>query len=156
MKDVLDQEITGSPATVLIGGRSHQLAYPMHNIIVYKQRTGDSLFDVEAWPRIDLKQDPERWLACLWAGLHLQQEDKVWKAPYTFEELGALVDFRNAGEISSAMVKALTRYLPKPDPKAPAPGEPALDASEPRKVSLTSNNSGVERADVSASPVLSS
>ena len=156
MKDILEQEITGSPVTVLICGRSHELAYPMHNVIVYKRCTGDSLFDVDAWPRIDLTEDPERWLACLWAGLHLQMEDKSWKAPYTIEELGALVDFRNAGEISSSMVKALTRYLPKPDPKAPAPGEPAPEASQTRKASPISTSSGVELAAVSASAAMNS
>jgi hypothetical protein len=122
--DVLEKEITGGPVTVEIRGSLRALAYPMHNVIVYKQQTGDSLFAAESWQKIDLQTDPERWLACLWAGSHEQQSDKSWKAPYTLEELGALVDFGNAAEISIAMVKALTAFMPKAkevSPKAPAP-----------------------------------
>jgi hypothetical protein len=125
MKDVLEKEISGAPVTVLICGSARPLSYAMHNVILYKQQTGDSLFDREVYARIDLKQDPERWLACLWAGLHEQQSDKSWKSPYTLEELGALVDFSNAAEISIAMVKALTAHMPRPkedeSPKVQAP-----------------------------------
>jgi hypothetical protein len=113
MTDVLEREITGGRVAVKIRGSLQSLAYPMHNVILYKQQTGDSLFDAKAWPKIDLQADPERWLACLWAGLHEPQSDRSWKSPFTIEELGALVDFGNAAEISVAMVKALTAFMPK-------------------------------------------
>lgn len=127
--DVLTKEILGEPVTVAIRGRAFPLAYPMHNVIAYRQQTLDSLFDAASWSKIDLKQDPERWLACLWAGLHERQDDGSWKSPFTIDELGALVDFSNAGEISVAMVKALTAFMPKKEasPNAAAPGEPALE-----------------------------
>ena len=132
MTDILGKEITGGAITVEIRGSVHALAYPMHNVIVYKQQTGDSLFDKEAWPKIDLEQDPERWLACLWAGLHERQPDKSWKAPFTIEELGALVDFGNAAAISVEMVKALTASMPKADPtqkKTPPASESISESS---------------------------
>ena len=155
MTDILEKEITSGPVPVSIRGSIHPLAYPMHNVIVYKQQTGDSLFDTQAWPRIDLQQDPGRWLACLWAGLHQQQSDKSWKAPYTIEELGALVDFGNAAEISIAMVKALLQFMPKPKddaPKAPAPGE--LAQSE--NTTTISPSSGPEPAAATVSVAKSS
>ena len=138
MKDVLEKEITGPALTVEIRGSVHPLAYPMHNVILYKHATGDSLFDAKSWPRIDLQTDPERWITCLWAGLHQRNADGTWKAPYTFEELGALVDFSNAAAISIEMVKALTAHMPKakdvpPNVEAPAaPGDaPTLDPISP-------------------------
>jgi hypothetical protein len=144
-KDILEKEITGEVVTVEIRGSVRPLAYPMHNVILYKQQTGDSLFDSKSWPRIDLQQDPERWLACLWAGLHEQQSDKSWKAPYTLEELGGLVDFSNAAAISIEMVKALTVYMPKAKeaiPNAAAPGTRDLpaqnDATMPVQISPSS------------------
>jgi hypothetical protein len=151
MTDVLKKEITGELVTVEIRGSVRPLAYPMHNVILYKQKTGDSLFDAKAWPLIDLSKDPERWLACLWAGLHEQQSDKSWKSPSTIEELGALVDFGNASEISIAMVKALTSFMPKakdPVPNGAAPGEPAQSQPEP---SPTSGSSGLELVAATAS-----
>jgi|SRR5579871_4816717 hypothetical protein len=126
MTDVLTKEIVGEPVTVNIRGSIRPLAYPMHNVILYKQKSGDSLFDSKAWPRIDLEADPERWLSCLWAGLHQQQPDKTWSSPYTIEELGGLIDFSNAPDITTAMVKALTQFMPRAkdkNPKGPAPGE---------------------------------
>jgi hypothetical protein len=149
MTDVLAKEILGEQVTVAIRGSVHPLAYPMHNVILYKQRTGDSLFDAKVWPRIDLQQDPERWLACLWAGMHQQQTDKSWKAPLTLEELGGLIDFRNAGEISTAMVNALIQFMPRadPDPKAPAPGE--LAQSDPTTaVPISESSSPVQDRDL--------
>lgn len=150
MTDVLEKEITGGPVTVLIAGTERALAYPLYAVVLYKQKTGDSLFDPEAWPRIDLKEDPERWLACLWAGLHQQQPDKSWKSPLTLEELGGLVDFRNAATITLAMVKALTQFMPKADkekdPKVSAAGE-----LPPSEKSPTSASSGLAVAPATAS-----
>lgn len=125
MADVLTKEIIGDPILVAIRGSEYVLAYPMHNVILYKQRTGDSLFDPKSWPMIDLQNDPERWLACLWSGLH-QKTDNGWRSPFTIEQLGELVDFSNAGGISVVMVRALTQFMPKAkdgdvDPKTAAP-----------------------------------
>lgn len=118
MADILEKAIVGEPVMVEIRGTMHRLSYPLHNVIVYQQQTSESLFDREAWKRIDLKQYPERWLACLWAGLHeLQPDGKTWKAPYTVDQLGALVDFANAAAISEQMVKALIAHFPAPEKK---------------------------------------
>jgi len=148
MTDVLEKEITGAPLTVTIRGSVRPIAYPIHNVIVYKQQTGDSLFDGEVWAKIDLQLDPERWLACLWAGLHELQSDKSWKAPYTLDELGGLVDFGNAAEVSIAMVKALAAYMPKAKdvpPNAPAPELEELPAPPDPSKDPASQLSGLER-----------
>lgn len=154
--DALEKEITDGGAVVIaLRGKEHPLAYPMHAVILYKRETGDSLFDPTAWPKIDLQQDPGRWLACLWAGMHIQQPDNSWKAPFTVDELSALVDFGNAGGISNKMVEALTRFMPKAkasDPKVQA-------ASEEPPTSPTSESSGVavesatDSVDEASSPV---
>lgn len=148
--NLIDREILGKPVTITIRGTERAVAYPMHAVILYKQKTGDSLFDAKCWPLIDLKSDPERWLACLWAGLHEQQTDKSWKSPFTIDELGGLVGFDNAGEISRAMVQALTQYMPKvkdaPDPKDAAPGELAPAARE-IPISTSPSSSPAPNAD---------
>jgi hypothetical protein len=142
--DVLEKEITGGPFTVTIRGTARPLAYSMYAVILYKQKTGDSLFDPASWPRIDLQQDPARWMACLWAGMHEQQADKSWKAPFTIDELGGLIGFDNAGEISVAMVKALTQYMPKakeqssPKMEAPAGSEATPELDPPASTSPSS------------------
>jgi hypothetical protein len=128
MPDALDIEITdGGPAEIMLRGTVHRLAYPIHNVIVYKRQTGDSLFAKTSWSKVDLEEDPERWLACLWAGMHQEQPDHTWKAPFTLEELGGLVDFSNSNAITLAMVKAMISYLPKKkegtSPNATAPAE---------------------------------
>jgi hypothetical protein len=152
MKTVLDREITGEPVLVSIRGTERPLAYPMHAVILYKQKTGDSLFVGENWAKIELTADPERWLACLWAGLHVQQPDKSWKSPFTLDELGALIAFDNAGEISLVMAKALKQYLPKAedDPKTQAPADEAGKADPTTAPSSTSTKSTLEPVAVSA------
>ena len=130
--DVLDREIHGDPITVRIRGTEHRLRYPLYAVVLYKQLTGDSLFVSENFPKIDLATDPDRWMKCLWAGLHQLQPDGKWKAPLTLEELGALVDFSNAAEISLQMVKALTQSMPKPQPKD------GKDDSDPKAAPLPS------------------
>jgi hypothetical protein len=147
MIDALAKEITdGGPAEVRIRGVMYLLAYPMHNVIVYKHQTGDSLFAAANWLKVDLEEDPERWLACLWAGLHQEQSDHSWKAPVTLAELGGLVDFSNASQITRAMVQALTSYFPKrkdsASPNATAPAEESRPAqSEPTATAPTSSSS---------------
>lgn len=154
-EDALEREITGDPVTVAIRGSLHPLSYRMYNVIVYKQRSGDSLFDPAAWPKIDLATDPERWLACLWAGLHEQQPDSSWKVPYTIEQLGALVDFCNAGEISRAMVRAMMLFLPRSkDGEAPKTQDAAVKGEAP--TSLTSPSSGPELVAGTDSPATNS
>jgi hypothetical protein len=127
MADILDHEINGAPVTVNIRGTERPLCYSMHNVIVYSQLTGDSLFVKASFEKIDLAKDPEKWMACLWAGLHeLSPDKKTWVAPFTLAELGALVDFTNAGDVSVSMVRALAASMPKPkekDPKAEAPSK---------------------------------
>ncbi len=149
--NLIDREILGEPVTVMIGGALRPLAYPMHAVILYKQKTGDSLFDAKCWPLIDLMSDPERWLACLWAGLHEQQTDKSWKSPLTLDELGGLVGFDNAGEISRAMVRALTQYMPKAkdasDPKDAAPAVATKTDTAPIAISTSPSSSPAQGAD---------
>jgi hypothetical protein len=133
--DALDQEINGAAVTVRIRGTERPLRYALFAVVLYKQLTGDSLFVPANFTKIELTSDPDRWMKCLWAGLHeLQPDGKSWKAPFTLEELGALVDFSNAAEISVQMVKALTQSMPKPrkesdDPKV-APPPSAEDLSQ--------------------------
>ena len=141
--DALEKQITGEPIMVAIGGISYRLEYRFAAIIAFQEVTGDSLFNREIYPRIDLVQDPKRWLACLWAGLHQQQDDESWKAPFSFQKLSGMInlDPDSAGRISIQMVKALMAYFPSPPveavPNAAAPGElaqktsPASPASTP-------------------------
>jgi hypothetical protein len=133
MRDALEKEIAGDAITVQIRGTERPLAYPMHAVILYKQLTGDSLFVQNAFDKIDVREDPERWLKCLWAGLHVFAEGK-WTAPLTFEELSALIDFSNAGEISIQMAKAVTQSMPKPDPAAKKVPAPELEGMDPAPV----------------------
>jgi len=73
---------------------------------------GDSLFQVENWFKIS-EEDPERILLALWAGLHTQQPDETWKAPFTIGQLQRLLDFSNCRELILAVHKALGQYMPK-------------------------------------------
>jgi hypothetical protein len=159
MKDLLQQEITGAPVTVRIRGLDRTLAYPLYAVILYKQLTGDSLFVKASFEKIDLATDPDRWLKCLWAGLHVFNRE--WSVPFPLEELAVLIDFSNAGEISIAMARALTQSMPKArkedarkedaDPNAEAPGSPALIAVDPVSsvTSPASTGSTPEPVDVS-------
>jgi hypothetical protein len=161
MMDVLQKELAGGdPITVRIRGTERVLAFSMHAVILYKQLTatagdpkavppvpaylGDSLFLRENFDKIDVRQDPERWLKCLWAGLH-EFVDGKWIVAVTLEELGALVDFSNAGEISLQMAKAIAQAMPKADPAAkkdPAPAaEETLTAPAPSSTGSTSEPS---------------
>jgi hypothetical protein len=87
---------------------------------------GDSLFLAESWLRIDLNSDPERWLACLWCGMHeLQADGETWKAPFTRVELEYSIGLcQETRQISDKMIEAMTAWMPKakaPDPNAAAP-----------------------------------
>lgn len=91
--------------------------------------TGDSLFQMENWRKINPEEDPERLLACLWAGLESNHPE------LKPEQLELLVHPGNVTEITVAIAKALASYLPRraesPDPNAPAPaGTPAEAAAK--------------------------
>lgn len=91
---------------------------------------GDSLFLFDTWRKIDLNLDPERFLACLWAGLH-QEENGRWRAPFTIDELsGKLGISMNTRNVQETIFDALAAWMPRPEnsPNAAAPapsGEPA-------------------------------
>jgi len=122
---------------------------------------GDSLFNFESWLKIDLASDPERWTACLWAGMHeLQPDGKTWKAPFTFEELEASIGIcAETRAIDVKMGEAMRAWWPKakaPDPNAqaapeasPAPRSPKDDAAEIQTKTTMSNGSMPEPAGVS-------
>lgn len=207
MADLLEQELTGAPVSVSLGGNSYLLGYGMAAVIVYKRETariersrpqlelkdprcicgeprsqhtgpdliilgedqkllcwsfrlydpveGDSLLSAESWKRIDLDLDPERWLACLWAGLHrLSQDGTKWEAPMTLAALGSMIPV-GAGTrtLSVRMVQALKysslqprKDEPDPNAAAPAASAPAQNPSEPNP---TSNGSTPAPAVVS-------
>lgn len=117
--DIISREILGQPVMVTIGGREHPLTYPVHNIFLYRQLSGDSLFRFDNWKKIDFEENYDAWLACLWAGLHAQQPadsehaEPWWKAPYTRSELEMLIGFANAPALHNSMVAALTAWMPE-------------------------------------------
>jgi hypothetical protein len=160
MPDVLSEEITGTPVEVTIAGKLCRLIYPMHALILYKQRTGDSLFQQESWNRIDLAQDPERWTALLWAGMHEEQPDGTWKSPFSYSELEKVLNFSNAIALRPSVLKAVAAWLPRSEkgeedksPNAPAaPGTPSPVAEIP----TSSPGSGPGASDGSASSATSS
>jgi hypothetical protein len=94
MVDLLQEELTGPPVFVVIAGKECPLTYTMAAAIAYKQQTKKSLFDIDESRLIDLREDPERWLQCLWAGMHQEDAEGKWVAPFTLAELKRLVPFR--------------------------------------------------------------
>jgi len=113
--DLITEEITGAALTVAIGGRDCVVAYPMHNILLFKKQSGLSLFAKGTWDKLDFEEDSEAWTACLWAGLHVRQDDGSWKAPFTIAELNRpeIISFHNAVSIHNAMFRALTNWMPR-------------------------------------------
>ncbi len=97
--------------SVLIGGVDCDIAYSMCSVKLYKERTGDSLLDLRTWEHLRTEVDPERWLTCLWVGLHQEQSDGSWEAPYTLEDLGGLIEFGDVVRITSVMSKAMALDL---------------------------------------------
>ena len=126
------------PGLIRIGGDTGKEELLCPRVRAEDPLLGDSLFLFESWLKIDLNLDPERWLACLWCGLHERQTDGSWRAPFTLEDLGEKLglcaDTRSIGE---KMFEALAAWMPKADkdaeksPNATAPGEPALSAKLP-------------------------
>jgi hypothetical protein len=132
MNDLLERELTGSaPAGVMLGGENYPLAYPMHAVILYKQLTGDNLCEGECWPKIAPLADPARFVACLFAGLHVyDSKSDEWKSPLTRNKIESLVDFSNVNDTCAAITRALTRFFPKAaaGKDDPSQGESALPA----------------------------
>jgi hypothetical protein len=129
MNSALEQELTGSePVTVKLGGKEYPLGYPMHAVILYKQLTGDNLFQGGCWNQIAPMEDPERFIACLFAGLQTYDvEHDRWDVPLTRSQIESFVDFGNANELVLAIARALTRFFPKAKPEAQ--GESQLPAT---------------------------
>jgi hypothetical protein len=128
MNATLEQELTGgAPVTVKLGGEEYPLAFPMHAVILYKQLTGDNLFH-GGWEKIAPLEDPERFIACLYAGIQTYDaEHDSWRAPLSQNRLMSLIDFGpGVNEICGAITRALTRCFPKVEASA---GEPKLPAA---------------------------
>src|SRR5579872_4493375 len=70
--------------------------------------SGDSLFLIVNWWKIRA-EDPERIVLALWCGLHQENEDGKWQAPFTLAQLNHLVDFSNVAGICHAITEALGR-----------------------------------------------
>lgn len=119
---------------------------------------GESLFTYESWLRIDLNSDPERWTACLWAGLYELQPDKeTWRVPFTLAELQASLGISaETRAIDAKMREAMIAWWPKPkketpDPNAqPAPGASPVPESPTTVAIATSSGSTPAPADASA------
>jgi hypothetical protein len=148
MNDVLKQELIGrAPVFVSLGGQDYPLAFPIHAVILYKRSTGDNLFDGVCWKKIAPLEDPERFLACLWAGLHVQEPDETWTCPFSVAQLERLVDFTNVTPACEAIALALASYFPaaKEPPKddaSPKPPEPE-EVMAPAVSEEVSVNSGL-------------
>lgn len=146
MNEALKQEIIGRSAVfVSLGGQPYRLEFPMHAVILYRQLSGDNLFDGECWKKIAPLEDPERFIACLWAGLH-RFEDGKWMVPFSREQLEMLVDFQNVTPTCEAVALALASYFPKAKPL----GETALQAqAEASSEPSPSPNSGPSLVTIS-------
>jgi len=133
MTDLLQQEITGPPVTVMIAGQEYPLAYPMAAACAYKQATGKSMFDPQESASLSLRTDPDRWLALLWAGLHQEVSAGNWTAPVTLQDLRRLrIADADLAKLDAAVWAAFRPSQPArkerketADPNAGAPGEPA-------------------------------
>jgi hypothetical protein len=155
---LLETEISGAPVIITLAGKSYRLAYPIAAVIAYKQRTGDNLFQPESWNRISPGEDPERFLACLWAGLRTHHPE------LTEQQLSGLVDFSNAVELTLAVTRALVSCFPRakeedegaeqkgePDPNLPAPETPAQPTPESARPAELFLSSGPPPAAISDS-----
>lgn len=139
---LLEQELTGTaPVLVKLGAKKYPLAYPLHAVLLYKSETlkierdravdeesrakakGDNLFQTNTWNKIGPDDDPERFLACLWVGLHQEQPDHTWLPELSKEEICSLADFSNAPDIVLAITKALLSYFPEEKKEAASPNE---------------------------------
>lgn len=125
---------------------------------LYDPAQGDSLLTPGSWKRIDLDQDPERWLACLWAGLHqLSKDGTKWEAPLSLAALGSKIPVgAGARALSLKMIEALQSSAERPrkadtSPNAAAPelvrkGPPA----PPHPVMSTESTGSTPAQDVAS------
>jgi len=131
MKDLLQQELTGPQVTVSIAGKEHPISYTMAAAIAYKQATGKSLFSLEESKHISLIEDPERWLACLWAGLHQEDAQGKWVTPISLQELKRLrIAQSGLVTIDASMWAAFRGDMPKPREDETSPNAEAAIATE--------------------------
>jgi hypothetical protein len=118
--DVLTAEIAKSPAVTLNDGKQYRLAFPMRAVLLYKQKTGDNLFDVENWKKL---ATPENMAAAFWAALSTHHPE------LTYDQVTVLVDFSNIKQVEAAIVECLQSYMPKiksgngDDPNAGPPAQ---------------------------------
>ena len=144
MDPILQQEVSGRPVAVVLGGEEYPLEFSIHAVILYKQITGDNLFDGTCWSKIAPLVDPERFIACLWAGLHQYADDK-WSVPFTRPQLEKLVDFANVNPTCEAVTRALVAQFPKAKEASPgetSSGESMLPAQVEAGSTAESRNSG--------------
>jgi len=104
--DVLQAEITPGSKLVL-HGKEYQLAFPFKAVLLYKQKTGDSLFDPENLKKLG---QPENLIVAIWAALAIHQPE------LTYDEVSCLVDLSNIKQAEEALVKCIASYFPEPKP----------------------------------------
>jgi hypothetical protein len=152
VNDVLEKELTGGgPVMVKLGEKEYPLAYPMHAVLLYKQLTGDNLFQGNCWQKIAPMDDPERFMACLFAGLHVyDRQTDTWHAQLSREELGVLIDFGNVHDLCIAITRALTRFFPKAKKDAQGESKLPVPPATAGSAVLPSPNSGPAPATTSA------
>jgi hypothetical protein len=141
------------PSQIILGEDEELLCWAFR---LYDPLQGDSLLTRESWSRIDLDLDPERWLACLWAGLHRLVRDgsnEKWEAPMSLASLGSMIPVGpDARQLSIAMVKAL-RYAavqPRKDDADPNVEAPAADLT--KDVPAQSSASGASPTSTGSTP----
>jgi hypothetical protein len=139
MADLISEEITGAAVTVSIAGRESVVSYPLHNILLFKKQTGLSLFVADSWDKLDFEEDSEAWTACLWAGLHVRQEDGSWTAPFTLEQLNrpGVIGLQNAVSVHNAMFRALTNWMPRKKKGTEADASADEDLAEKKILTAT-------------------
>lgn len=117
------------PDLIVLGEEDNLLCFHFR---LYDPLQGDSLLTSASWKRIDLDLDPERWLACLWAGLHrLTSDGQRWEAPMSLASLGSMIPVGpGARELSMKMVEALSYGSVKPRKEGASPNAGAPAASE--------------------------
>ena len=104
--DLLKAEVTPQEpgSDLVLNGKTYRITFPMSAVIRYKQKTGDSLFNIAHVIRID--KDPELLIAALWAGLQEHQPETK------YEDVEKLVNVGTAVFVSVAVAAALKSYLP--------------------------------------------
>jgi hypothetical protein len=155
MSDLLQEELTGPPVTVTIAGKDYPLAYSMASAIFYKKATKVSLFAPGESTKIPLTEDPERWLALLWAGLHQEDAQGNWSAPLTLRELMRLkIADADLAMLDAAIWSAFRKSNPDPrkeedpGPNAQAAPSASSDATSPKSLATSIGYMPVPAADL--------